>query len=421
MDTSHGNGTTGMHPPATFDLDDRSPSGNKLVSLASQSSSSSSTSLDEHINPYIDEANDANPIRTSTSVNAAPNHFNPFIDDAIVPASVPALSNVSPDHDRYGSDLPTSTFPTTPSSSYIPDSVPKIDVRATLSPASQIMEIPGDDASPYQIPDYAFQRNKSRAPKEWSTASNESLFSIQMGHMSFAGDLSLYKSGELGMNNKSGELLMHQKSKGLTEQKSNKSEEFGSYSSSGELGYGKSVDLGWYTISGELATHRQTTPGSVQMNFSGDPWHQSNVSNSAGTKNPFFSHGFHGSELPNLGPGVGATDAVAAEMMKDVLRENEQNHNLIGSPSLAIGFSSPSTAGYLDEHTSSTKSFTFPVLTKQDKSPSSLTQSSIRSNNQQHPSQQAQTPQATINPSSSTNTQTQSSFFCCFSCCPLRI
>ncbi|TQD99981.1 hypothetical protein C1H46_014360 [Malus baccata] len=73
---------------------------------------------------------------------------------------------------------------------------------ATQSPPTQMMERPGDPASsPYRIPDYVFARNKSTAPLEWSTESNESLFSIQMGNTSFTRDQFnwLCKSGELGL------------------------------------------------------------------------------------------------------------------------------------------------------------------------------------------------------------------------------
>lgn len=108
--------------------------------------------------------------------------------------------------------------------------------------------------SPYRILDYVFQGNKSGAPTEWSTASNESFFSIQMGHASFTGDFFMYKkSGKFGMH-KSEDLSMHCNSGELASHKSNKSSDFGAYTSLGELGYSKSVDLGWYILSGELAT-----------------------------------------------------------------------------------------------------------------------------------------------------------------------
>lgn len=82
----------------------------------------------------------------------------------------------------------------------------------TQSPQVQMMERTGDlegarhQMDPYRIPSSVFARTKSTAPQEWSTTSNESLFSIHMGTMSFNKDLySICKSGELG---KGGELVM---------------------------------------------------------------------------------------------------------------------------------------------------------------------------------------------------------------------
>ncbi|OMO53143.1 hypothetical protein CCACVL1_28856 [Corchorus capsularis] len=51
-----------------------------------------------------------------------------------------------------------------------------------------------------RIPSYVFARNKSSGNMEWSVASNESLFSIQMGNASFTTDQMSWmsKSGELG-------------------------------------------------------------------------------------------------------------------------------------------------------------------------------------------------------------------------------
>lgn len=71
---------------------------------------------------------------------------------------------------------------------------------ATQIPPVQVMDRSGDSASaPYRIPSYVFARTKSTAPMEWSLNSNESLFSIHTGNMSFTRE-QLYwmsKSGEL--------------------------------------------------------------------------------------------------------------------------------------------------------------------------------------------------------------------------------
>lgn len=70
----------------------------------------------------------------------------------------------------------------------------------TQYPPTQVMERADDPTSPaYRIPSRVFSRTKSTAPMEWSVASNESLFSIQMGNMSFTREQLCWlgKSGEL--------------------------------------------------------------------------------------------------------------------------------------------------------------------------------------------------------------------------------
>lgn len=74
---------------------------------------------------------------------------------------------------------------------------------ATESPPTQVMDRT-PDASPseaYRIPSSVFARTNTNAAQEWSIASNDSLFSIHMGNMSFTRDnLSwISKSGELGL------------------------------------------------------------------------------------------------------------------------------------------------------------------------------------------------------------------------------
>ncbi|KAH1076192.1 hypothetical protein GLYMA_19G030300v4 [Glycine max] len=66
----------------------------------------------------------------------------------------------------------------------------------TQSPPVQFMNSPGYD--PNRIPSSVF--NKPTSPMEWSVASNESLFSIQLGNSSFSRDYAF------AFNNKSGEL-----------------------------------------------------------------------------------------------------------------------------------------------------------------------------------------------------------------------
>lgn len=69
--------------------------------------------------------------------------------------------------------------------------------KSTESPPIQAMDRIGDPS--HRIPSSVFARTKSTTPVEWSVASNESLFSIQMGNMSFSNDPMFWRSGELGL------------------------------------------------------------------------------------------------------------------------------------------------------------------------------------------------------------------------------
>ncbi|XP_054807644.1 uncharacterized protein LOC129309912 [Prosopis cineraria] len=66
------------------------------------------------------------------------------------------------------------------------------------NPPLQVMERPEDTvpSSLYKIPSHVFNSTNTNAP-EWSIASNESLFSIHMGTMSFTKEVHWFKSGEL--------------------------------------------------------------------------------------------------------------------------------------------------------------------------------------------------------------------------------
>lgn len=67
------------------------------------------------------------------------------------------------------------------------------------NPQVQVMERPNETSgtSPYVFPSHVFARNSTNVPVEWSTASNESLFSIYMGNMSFSSELACFKSCEM--------------------------------------------------------------------------------------------------------------------------------------------------------------------------------------------------------------------------------
>ncbi|KAL2321510.1 hypothetical protein Fmac_025889 [Flemingia macrophylla] len=86
------------------------------------------------------------------------------------------------------------------------------------NPQVQLMERPGESTgtSPqYIFPPHVFSSN-TNSPVEWSTASNESLFSIYMGNTSFSNELVGFKSGEL---DKPGEVFVYdQPNASLTQQ-----------------------------------------------------------------------------------------------------------------------------------------------------------------------------------------------------------
>ncbi|WVZ13060.1 hypothetical protein V8G54_017590 [Vigna mungo] len=67
------------------------------------------------------------------------------------------------------------------------------------NPPVQMMERPGEpNTSPnYTFPSHVFSKSTANSQVEWSTASNESLFSIYMGNTSFSNELGCFKSWEL--------------------------------------------------------------------------------------------------------------------------------------------------------------------------------------------------------------------------------
>ncbi|KAJ8752758.1 hypothetical protein K2173_007068 [Erythroxylum novogranatense] len=85
-----------------------------------------------------------------------------------------------------------------------PSSYHKLNAElATHFPPEQVMERAAvDDATStpkYRIPSHVFNRSKSNTAMDWSVASNESLFSIHIGNMSFTKEQLLWlgRSGEL--------------------------------------------------------------------------------------------------------------------------------------------------------------------------------------------------------------------------------
>ncbi|EEF47758.1 uncharacterized protein LOC8284427 [Ricinus communis] len=231
----------------------------------------------------------------------------------------------------------------------------------TQSPPTQMMMEPPADSTPsgYRIPSSVFAR-KSSAPTEWSVASNESLFSIHMGNMSFPRDHANWfgKSGELGL-------------------------------------------LG-------------DPPMSPMVDFSNSQY----MSNQPPTNNPPESG------QQNVGVPVdahfGVTESKAAETMREVIKENEADHankeNTHAKRSqLSASFRRSDVSG------ASVTSFAFPILTGDHKGdPSSQKQHGSPQPQTPKVAQEQELQQKshleTTKPE--TNANNQSKWFSCFPCCP---
>jgi len=101
------------------------------------------------------------------------------------------VKNISQDESMFVGSVQAGQVPSeTP---FYPYPSPGSDyVGAKQSPPVQVMG-KSDGFDPNRIPSSIFMRTKSTAPMEWSVASNESLFSIQMGR---SGDLTGFYNGQ---------------------------------------------------------------------------------------------------------------------------------------------------------------------------------------------------------------------------------
>ncbi|XP_030940921.1 uncharacterized protein LOC115965764 isoform X1 [Quercus lobata] len=201
MEPENGSGTNsdlGMHPGTAIgeaDLSTPTKQLEPLLSLSLSMSSSSSESSTEDPFEISAKATSKSPAGTvgppslSKDTQLASNHSNKDIPASSMPnheqsshgsAGQPAAQVVSGRSTELG-------FTNKPTTQFLP---------------VQVMERPSEPApSQYRIPSYVFARTKSTVPMEWSTTSNESLFSIHTGNMSFTKEQFnwLVKSGELVM------------------------------------------------------------------------------------------------------------------------------------------------------------------------------------------------------------------------------
>lgn len=239
----------------------------------------------------LGENDQSNPEKLSSSSSSS-SFKDPFEFDVETSKSIAGTTNH--DKDNSEDDIPVSSMPRNGQSSDGESGAP------SSAPSAQVMERTNDCATPdaYRIPDYVFARTKSTAPMEWSTASNESLFSIHMGNMSFTRDHTLWmKSGELGM------------------------------------------------------------PGDIQFpepptELSNNPPPPENkpVAIDAGERSPTLNNG-----------GFGITEAEAAETMREVIRENEEDCSNEGKVIAAKESHNSPRLSHRSDGSVSVRSFAFPV------------------------------------------------------------
>ncbi|KAI3454813.1 hypothetical protein Pfo_011476 [Paulownia fortunei] len=152
------------------------PTDKKLSPSSSSSSSSPDSPLDD---PFHNDDGDDD--KSTSSTASSPAHKCDRI-----PVFINSIPKLEPsDHGE-----PCVVLPTTATS--LTSDLSPVNVSA---PPNQAME---RSASSYRIPSSVFARSQSTTPMEWSVASNESLFSIHTGNMSFRNDHVFWRSGDLG-------------------------------------------------------------------------------------------------------------------------------------------------------------------------------------------------------------------------------
>ncbi|KAH7529520.1 hypothetical protein FEM48_Zijuj05G0192700 [Ziziphus jujuba var. spinosa] len=275
-------------------------------------------------------------------------------------------SDNSDDDDILDSDLPKNEDSAPPAVLGHHSELSTGSNTETQSPPVQMMERPGDANTPeYKLPSYVFARTSTTAPMEWSVTSNESLFSIHMGNMSFTGDQLYFlgKSGELGKP--------------------------------GDPSVSPLIDY-----SSNQPPPREKSTAET------------------------------GQKSGNLDEGLGATEAKAAETMREVIRENAENQKkedeFLAKGATVSAVASPSgtsPSASLSHHSEgSTKSFAFPILSGDDEKNLSM-RSGVQKQTHQHTPTQSQpvtpkeTPAEAPNPKAATNVP-PAKWLSCFSCCP---
>lgn len=206
-------------------------------------------------------------------------------------------------------------------------------------PEDQVMERTTPN-SKYRIPSHVFSRSKSNTPVEWSVASNDSLFSIQMGNMSFTKDPFLWRLDDLAGTPTAAAIDESTPSQSGSHQMFNYSGSFPPPTSSNKAAFdGNSKEL---VIIGEEVPHgpSETQGDQIQLVNSDD---QDRVSShcspaAAAEKND-------------------STPVVDVDTMKKDLSLRENQYQIPEKPTTA----NPHLARLSGESNNSTKSFAFPM------------------------------------------------------------
>ncbi|KAL7099015.1 hypothetical protein ACP275_09G055300 [Erythranthe tilingii] len=147
---------------------------------SSQSSSSPDSPLDDHFHNGNDNDDDDD-VDTSASGNPSAKIEPPIKNASSSSSSATATAAAA---------APTTTTTTTTTSTTTTTTTTTIE-----APPNQEME--RTDHGSYRIPPSVFETSPSSNAMDWSVASNESLFSIHTGNMSFTNDHIFWRSGEL--------------------------------------------------------------------------------------------------------------------------------------------------------------------------------------------------------------------------------
>ncbi|XP_073148112.1 uncharacterized protein [Henckelia pumila] len=142
----------------------------KMLIRSSSTSSSSSSSPDS---PLIDDPFGDNDLFTPSNINVS-SHIDSKETSNMNQAAAPPKAKAN--------SISVTDAPPTQTMEHI---------NPTTSSSSS------SSSSSYRIPSHVFARDKSSTAMDWSVASNESLFSIHTGNMSFTNDHFFWKSGEL--------------------------------------------------------------------------------------------------------------------------------------------------------------------------------------------------------------------------------